>query len=439
MKRFNHNFSGTLRSFFLLLAALVFVPTASGQGAFYVEEEKDGRIYVFNDMAHYELWKESGEMRVAINRPGEGPDGQTVIFDSDEAIHLFNVRHRRDGEALPPPQPRPLTMKAGWKDGKTTFETDNAQLNLSNRVQIRYIHEDPEGVDSRDSFRMRRVRTKLDGWIYNRNLLYELQMDWTDSNSLQDANIVYRFTPAFNIKAGQFKVPFSRQQLTSSGSQQFVDRSIVSANFDRGRDIGVQLAGFGLDRRLEWRAGAFNGAGRTTTVNNNDALQYNARLMYQPWGEVRYSESDFESSDRPLLAVAVGFQDHNLHGATAGNDLHHTTLSTDIALKYRGVFAFVEYFGRDNDPEIGPSFDSSGLHGQIGYFVIPRKLELAGRWARLDPNDDISGNYRTETGIAGGWFYNKHNLKLQGDLRQIENEATGRKDREGRLQFQFIF
>jgi phosphate-selective porin OprO and OprP len=430
-----------IRSLFVfVLVTFAAVQSVHGQGAFYVEVVHEERIHVFNNMRFYEIWSKSGEMPHAISRPGYGPNAETVVFDSDEAIHLYNFKHGLPGEPIVRPATKQPVMTFGWRDGKTTFATDNAQLVLSNRVQIRYTQEDPEVGDSRGSFRARRVRTKLDGWIYNRNLAYELQMDWSDtSNALQDANIVYTVSPAFNIKAGQFKVPFSRQQLTSSGSQQFVDRSIVSGNFDLGRDLGVQIGGFALDRRFEWRTGVFNGAGRTRTVNNNDKFQYNARLQYQPFGDVRYSEGDFESTDRPLLAFGVGLQDNDLHGATTGNDLHHTTVSGDGAFKYRGLFAFAEYFGRDNEPQTGSSFDSSGLHAQLGYFIIPQKLEVAGRWARLNPNDNLSGNDRTETGIAGSWYYNKHNLKLQGDLRQVENKATARTDREARLQFQFIF
>jgi phosphate-selective porin OprO and OprP len=414
----------------VVLVTTAIVHSAHAQGVFYIEVELEGRIHVFSSMTFYEVWSKSGEMPHAIARPGYGPGGETVVFDSDEAIHLYDFRHALS---------RQPAMNFGWRDGKTTFTTDNARIVLSNRVQIRYTHEDPEAGNSRGSFRMRRVRTRLDGWIYDRNLAYQLQVDWSDtSNLLQDANIAYRFSPAFTVKAGQFKVPFSRQQMTSSGSQQFVDRSIVSGNFDQGRDIGVQIGGFALDRRFEWRTGIFNGSGRTPT-NDNDKFQYNARLQYQPFGDVRYSESDFESKDRPLVAFGLGFQDRNLHGATAGNDLHHATLSGDVTLKYRGVFAFAEYFDRHNDPQIGRSFDSSGLHAQLGCFVIPQKLEIAGRWARFDPDENISGNDRTETGIAGSWYYNKHNLKLQGDFRQIENQAAGLTDREARVQFQLIF
>ena len=50
------------------LAALVLVlATAAGaaaQGSFYREVEKDGRIYVFNNMTQFSDWEKSGEMGV---------------------------------------------------------------------------------------------------------------------------------------------------------------------------------------------------------------------------------------------------------------------------------------------------------------------------------------------------------------------------------------
>ena len=88
------------------------------------------------------------------------------------------------------------------------------------------------------------------------------------------------------VKFGQYKVPFGQQQLTSSGSQQFVDRSQVSDLYARGRDTGIQLWGRLLGDKIEWRVGAFNGNGLTRTINDNDKFQYNARVMFQPNGVV---------------------------------------------------------------------------------------------------------------------------------------------------------
>ncbi len=416
---------------------------ASAQGMFYAEEEKDGRIYVFNNMKSYEMWKTGGELGVSITRPGEGPNGETMVFDTDEAIHLYNFRHGKPGEVLVRPEPAPKPkMNFSWKDGKTTFETDKAQLVLSNRVQLRFTEEMPEVGDDKGSFRVRRAKTKFEGWFYNKKTTYELQLNWADTaSSMEDANINYDFLgdKSIMVKAGQFKVPFGRQELTSSGSQEFVDRSIVSSEYAKGRDVGVQLWGMALNNMIDWRVGAFNGNGRNKSSNDNDKYQYNARVTFQPFGDLKYSETDFDSKDKPLFAVALQYEDNDLHGATTGNDRAHEILGGDIAFKYKGLFAFAEAFYRDNDFETGLDTESEGIHYQVGYLFPNKKFEAALRFAQNDPNVDVANDAQTEKGVAMNWFFNKHAYKIQSDYRQVENNKTKQTNDEFRVQLQFIF
>ena len=58
--------------------------------------------------------------------------------------------------------------------------------------------------------------------------------------------------------------------------------------------------------------------------------------------------------------------------------------------------------------------------------------EIAGRYATIDPTDLVSGNDRKETGGAISYYYNRHNLKVQADFRQIEDDAanSGARDEE---------
>jgi len=69
---------------------------------FYREVEKDGRLYVFALARELELWERSGETGRAVVRLGEGPKGETVVFDSEDAITLFNQKHGRPPETFPP-------------------------------------------------------------------------------------------------------------------------------------------------------------------------------------------------------------------------------------------------------------------------------------------------------------------------------------------------
>lgn len=434
------------------------------QGAFYMEVAKDGRIYVFNQMKAYEEWLKTGEMGRSITRVGAGPAGETLVFDSEEAIHLYNFRHDLPGEVMIKPEEKKPVMKFGWKDGKTTFESDKASLSISNRMQIRYSHLVPADVpldESGGSFRIRRARTKLDGWIYNRNLTYELDVDWADSNNmLQELYANYDLSKGkklFQLKAGQFKVPFGRQQITSSGRQQFVDRSLVETRYALGRDIGLQAWGEIPAAKIEWRAGMFNGNGRTRQVNDNDKFQWDVRVMWQPLGDVGYSESDFETvGNRPLLAIGVNYESNNRQGGASPLNFDKEALGGDIAFKWRGLSFVTEYFREVIEPRGSPpapntaDFESAGWYAQAGYFIYKRHVELAARYGAIDPRDNtlsssglltstVANDHLNERGVAVNWFLNKHFLKLQADYRQVEDEERDLTIEESRLQLQVLF
>ena len=427
----------------LVLGSAAVAASAQVTGLFYKEVEKEGRVYVFNTPETLKLWEESGDMGKSITLVGRGQNGETVVAENETAADLYFFRHNLDGYDRPTPKPATPAFTVGWKDGKTSIESKSAKLDISNRVQIRWTNEMPEVGDDRGSFRIRRAKTKFEGWVYSKDLSYELQLNWPDTaNPLEDVNVNYDFTKGkktFQLKAGQFKVPFGRQELASSGSQQFVARAIASGEFARGRDIGVQFWGQPAGGKFDWRFGIFNGNGRTVSRNDNDKYQINARATWQPFGDVKYSEGDFESTTKPLFALSGQYESNDRHGATTADDVDREIVGGDVVFKYKGFSAFAEIFQASNDREIAADFDSEGLIAQVGYFVIPKRLELAVRLSEIDPDTDRDNNERTETGFAIGYFFNKHPHKLQADFREIENKATKITDKEIRLQYQIIF
>jgi phosphate-selective porin OprO/OprP len=444
--------------------------TALAQGSFYREVEKDGRIYVFNNQRAFQDWEKSGELGVAITLLGYGPNGETMIFDSEEAIHLYNFKHDRPGDPRPQPTPPP-GPSISWRDGATTLLFPGvAQVRINNRVQLRYTHEAPDDAvtlpgtggagESRGSFRVRRAKFKIDGWFYRQWLLYELQLNWpalTGSNVgaiLEDANINWDLTKGerrFMFKFGQYKVPFGLQQLTSSGSQQFVDRSQVSDANARGRDMGLQVWGRLLGDRVEWRGGIFNGNGLTRTTNDNDAFQYNARVMFQPNGVVPlaaglgnsgplFSEADFESLDKPIWQVAVNFEKNDFHRTTTSVDLADTIWGFDGLFKFKGFSATGAYYLREREPETGATFDSNGWFAQAGYLIgTRRQWEVVGRYGSLDPTSARGGDDQTEWRAGLNYYYNRHALKVQTDFGMLKNKQTGVENGEFRIQTQFLF
>ncbi|HET7291461.1 MAG TPA: porin [Vicinamibacteria bacterium] len=380
------------------------------------------------------------------------------------AVLVLGIAVRVAGDEADDAKKKPFELY--WKEGQTVFRTDDFQLGLSNRIQFRFERLTPENDtripgtaqpgDSISTFKIRRAKTQLEGWFWKREIQFELQIGWAGSDAtggsatfsgLEDALLNWDASKsgAFMVQVGQFKVPFGRQELTSSERQQFVDRSILSGEFTRSRDVGVQVWGRVASDKLEYRAGVFNGNGRNRPINDNDKLQYDARLTFEPFGPVGYSESDFESKDRPLVALALEFEDNDNARATSAPpggfvaNFHDTTFGADVVLKYRGFSAYGELFLRERDPEQGESFDSDGYVIQSGCFLKRDVFELAFRYASWDPSDATPGDDQTEIGGAANYYFLKHRLKLQADYRSVDDDAQDRNLKELRFQLQFVF
>jgi hypothetical protein len=58
----------------------------------YEEFKKDSRLYVFTSPTRKADFEKSGELGIGIIKIGHGPNGETVIFDSDDAVREYEKR-----------------------------------------------------------------------------------------------------------------------------------------------------------------------------------------------------------------------------------------------------------------------------------------------------------------------------------------------------------
>jgi len=116
------------------------------QNMFYREVEKEGRIYVFAIAKEFQSFDKSGEMGKAITRTGYGPNGETMVFDSEDAINLYNFKHDKPGEVFQKPAEPPKSEYPKWKISGLMFG------------DYYYFadHHDPK-YDNQQGFWMRRV------------------------------------------------------------------------------------------------------------------------------------------------------------------------------------------------------------------------------------------------------------------------------------------
>jgi phosphate-selective porin OprO/OprP len=167
------------------------------------------------------------------------------------------------------------------------------------------------------------------------------------------------------------------------------------------------------------------------------------------WGSGQLlTEGDLgDSANGPLLAIAAQFADNNRFNTTTNTDLDNRTYGADYTFKYKGFASVAEGAIRESKPETGAEFESKGILVQASYAWKAPGIagasfwELAFRYSWADPSDLVDSNDVSEIGVAGSYYYNRHNMKLQADYRQLKTEAAAGDvtNDEFRLQAQFIF
>jgi phosphate-selective porin OprO/OprP len=121
------------------------------------------------------------------------------------------------------------------------------------------------GTPLEDGTEFRRTRLYISGTVHE-EVDFKAQYDFAGgSASFKDVYIAFRNFPVGTLKAGQFKEPFSLEELTSSNSITFLERSLANT-FAPSRSTGLQLSDH-VDGRFTWAAGVFrdsNSQGKQT-------------------------------------------------------------------------------------------------------------------------------------------------------------------------------
>ncbi len=181
--------------------------------------------------------------------------------------------------------------------------------------------------------------------------------------------------------------------------------------------------------------------------NDINQLMYTARLNWNIMGRPGYGEGDNVYSETPQLAVGGGFSYNPAVNASSnssfvGTDLanlnfrrqlatfgnarqlgwglvDYATWALDAVFKYRGFSIQGEYYFKNiNRHEKGlpcmntactqtaPTLlgNATGWYVQTGYYVIPRYLEVAGRFAYWDPDTNAANDLIYETDASVNWF-----------------------------------
>lgn len=113
---------------------------------------------------------------------------------------------------------------------------------------------------NRGTLDVRRARVGLDGrW---RAVSFEFTADPGDYDGVwvKDLYAQIRFSRAVRLRAGQFKLPGSREYGVSGRSLELLERAALADAISGGRDLGAMVVGE-VGSRLDYRGGVFAGDG----------------------------------------------------------------------------------------------------------------------------------------------------------------------------------
>ncbi|MBI5745604.1 MAG: hypothetical protein HZA13_01210 [Nitrospirae bacterium] len=341
-------------------------------------------------------------------------------------------------------------------------------LNVEGRIQARYTwNENDDPKDSTSELSVPRVRFGASGNAF-KDVEYKLEIDFIPDAkqketltantttgavssakgdiesatkvSLKDAKVVFTHLPYAYLTVGHFKVPFSRQELTSSGNQQFVNRAEINKEV-QGRDVGFMIGEYSGKKMFEYAVGAFNGT-KTANKNDNTGFLVAGRITFNPFGEMKYSESNIEGESL-RLSLGANVQTNKIttsgtnkkldfSGGSDDLDTDTTKYGLDLGIKFLdNASLFAEYIQSKSEPETGTDVKAKGYYVQGGYFILPPRLEATARYEQYDPDDsaDNTSDIRWTT-VGLNYLFKKHDWKVQANYvikDEKDDPTTGKK------------
>ena len=356
----------------------------------------------------------------------------------------------------------PVTIRGKLGSGFTFALGDTFAITLRGRFMLRYsllAHDEQRSHD----LAVRRARLYMQGHVLRRDLQYMLHVafanqdyDPISTNLIYDAYVQWVRWRDLKIRVGQQLVPFNRARVISSQNAELVDRSIVNAELNLDRDIGVKLFSndlFGWGGRLGYELFVGTGEGRNQ-LGADMGLLYVGRLQLNPMGAFDdMIEGDLERHAWPKLSLAGNLAfNHSAvrQRSTTGTrytlgSFDYLHAAVDLLFKWRGLSVMAEWLYRQADHDSNQGIEAGhdkteysrsgmGYFVQLGY-VTPWKIGISGRYSQelaaagTDPSliTQVSQTGRELIG-ALSYYLAGHVLKLQADYAYLYGDdlAAGR-------------
>ncbi|HVZ31154.1 MAG TPA: hypothetical protein VG963_01935, partial [Polyangiaceae bacterium] len=362
--------------------------------------------------------------------------------------------------------------------GLTVTSADgNNQFNVRARVQMA-ASMGKTGDDTTVEAQIRTLRLYVTGNVLRPELKYLIQFafgagdfDKDSASPIFDAYVEYVKLRDFNVRAGQYFVPFDRARTIREFALQFVDRQSVVRELSLDRDVGLMFSSqdlFGLGGRLAYNAFVGGGDGRNRIATSSKAgpqkpgVLLVGRLTLRPFGPMDDDqEADLTRGHSPRMALGVagGYnfasdRDKSTFGNTYTlGTFDYAHAASDLVFKFRGLSLLAEILYRKANRESHTGMVSGQMltersRSGYGYFVqggqmLTRRFEVVARWEELKGTDRALKDVAKASGrtLGGGinLYVNAHFFKLQSDYFYTFGEHFQHGAHVARLQLDATF
>lgn len=362
------------------------------------------------------------------------------------------------------PQKEPL--KISTKGGlKITSGDGDFKFQIGGRLMVDAAFYDQDKVDLGDGTKLRRARLYAKGVLF-KDWKFKTQYDFADNEvSVKDAYIRYTGFKPTTITIGQYKEPFSLEELTSSRYSTFMERALPNA-FVPGRNIGVGLHTYGKqwtlagglfgegagDEHFEGENEGWGTTGRVTfaPVNeSNQVVHLGAAVSYRtPNGDNIFSiDSRPESDVTDVKLVDTGdltmVDNYLLYGAESAlvwgpvslqGEYMQMEINRDGGMPdatLDGWYAYISWFltgeSRAYEFEDGEFARVKPMHnvGKGGFGA----WELAARYSMIDLDDGLlNGGAEDNLTLGVNWYVNPHVRFMANYIHVNTNSNAGNDD-----------
>ena len=199
------------------------------------------------------------------------------------------------------------------------------------------------------------------------------------TSTIDEFWVNYAAEPQLQFTMGQFKMPFSLEQLTSSNNIDFMERSLIGQS--EGEFIPAKETGFmvhGVPRAgLTWAVAASRGRGnKSATVDSNDIIgrvTVNFAELVQNKDVIAhlgaaYSTGTVKSGVVPASGRTEGRASSAFFtGSALSGDTDRTRQGIEAAVAWKGLKIQGEQFNFKYDPAVGSSQEIKGNYVQAIY------------------------------------------------------------------------